>query len=156
MADITAGSVKSKKKKKISIFPIVNCIIMVLFVIITLYPVLNTLAISLNDGTDALRGGIYLLPRKFTWKNYITVLQKDNLITGAYITVARTIIGTVLALVANAILAFIISRNIEKCCRCSYTYLSSCRSNNYNNASDHMYLPVFTEILCYRTYTWWS
>lgn len=31
MADITAGSVKSKKKKKISIFPIVNCIIMVLF-----------------------------------------------------------------------------------------------------------------------------
>ena len=29
MADITAGSVKSKKKKKISIFPIVNCIIMV-------------------------------------------------------------------------------------------------------------------------------
>lgn len=78
--------------------------------IITLYPVLNTLAISLNDGTDALRGGIYLLPRKFTWKNYITVLQKDNLITGAYITVARTIIGTVLALVANAILAFIVSR----------------------------------------------
>ena len=91
MADITAGSVKSKKKKKISIFPIVNGIIMVLFVIITLYPVLNTLAISLNDGTDALRGG-------------------NNLITGAYITVARTIIGTVLALVANAILAFIVSR----------------------------------------------
>lgn len=110
MADITAGSVKSKKKKKIGIFPIVNGIIMVLFVIITLYPVLNTLAISLNDGTDALRGGIYLLPRKFTWKNYTTVLQKNNLITGAYITVARTIIGTVLALVANAILAFIISR----------------------------------------------
>ena len=42
---------------------------MIMFVIITLYPVLNTLAISLNDGTDALRGGIYLLPRKFTWKN---------------------------------------------------------------------------------------
>ena len=44
------------------------------------------------------------------YKNYITVLQKNNLITGAYITVARTIIGTVLALVANAILAFIVSR----------------------------------------------
>ena len=82
---------------------------MIMFVIITLYPVLNTLAISLNDGTDALRGGIYLLPRKFTWKNYITVLQKDNLIMGAYITVARTVIGTALALFANAILAFIVS-----------------------------------------------
>ena len=73
-----------KAKKKIQVFPIVNAIIMILLVIITLYPVLNTLAISLNDGTDALRGGIYLWPRKFTWKNYITVLQKDNLLTGAY------------------------------------------------------------------------
>ena len=99
-----------KAKKKIQVFPIVNAIIMILLVIITLYPVLNTLAISLNDGTDALRGGIYLWARKFTWKNYITVLQKDNLLTGAYITVSRTIIGTVLALVSNAILAFIISR----------------------------------------------
>ena len=99
-----------KKTGKLDLFPIINGIIMVLFIVITLYPVLNTLAISLNDGTDALRGGIYLLPRKFTWKNYITVLQKDNLITGAYITVARTIIGTLLSLVANAILAFIVSR----------------------------------------------
>ena len=82
------------KSKKNDIFPFINSVIMILFVIITLYPVLNTLAISLNDGTDALRGGIYLWPRKFTWKNYTTVLHKDNLITGAYITVARTLIGT--------------------------------------------------------------
>ena len=104
----------TKKHKKISggdmAFRIFNTIFMVAFVIITLYPVLNTLAISFNDGTDALRGGIYLLPRKFTWQNYTTVLQKDNLITGAAITVARTLIGTALALVTNAILAFIVSR----------------------------------------------
>ena len=98
------------KSKKFDIFPLINSVIMILFVIITLYPVLNTLAISLNDGTDALRGGIYLWPRKFTWKNYTTVLHKDNLITGAYITVARTLIGTLLSLAANAILAFIVSR----------------------------------------------
>lgn len=92
------------------VFVVCNTLFMVAFVVITLYPVLNTLAISFNDGTDALRGGIYLLPRKWTLKNYITVLQKQNLITGAYITVARTVSGTLLALVANAILAFIVSR----------------------------------------------
>lgn len=43
------------KSKKFDIFPLINSVIMILFVIITLYPVLNTLAISLNDGTDALR-----------------------------------------------------------------------------------------------------
>ena len=83
---------------------------MVAFVIITLYPVLNTLAISLNDGIDTVRGGIHLLPRKFTWKNYTTVIHKQNIMTGAYITVLRTIIGTLVSLVANALLAFIVSR----------------------------------------------
>ena len=103
---------KSKAQKSVpdKIFVVLNTLFMIAFVVITLYPVLNTLAISLNDGTDALRGGIYLLPRKFTMKNYITVLQKNNLITGAYITVLRTIFGTVTALFANAILAFIVSR----------------------------------------------
>lgn len=103
-----------RNKKKTSVwdktFVVCNTIFMIAFVVITLYPVLNTLAISFNDGTDALRGGIYLWPRKWTLKNYITVLQKDNLITGAYITVARTVIGTLLALLANALLAFIVSR----------------------------------------------
>lgn len=92
------------------VFVVCNTLFMVAFVVITLYPVLNTLAISFNDGTDALRGGIYLWPRKWTLKNYITVLQKQNLLTGAYITVARTVVGTLLALAANAILAFIVSR----------------------------------------------
>ena len=105
---------KEMKRRKTSfgdkIFTVCNVLFMIAFVVITLYPVLNTLAISLNDGTDALRGGIYLFPRKFTMKNYMTVLEKDNLVTGAYITVARTVVGTVFSLVTNAILAYIVSR----------------------------------------------
>jgi len=102
------------KKNKTSIpdklFTVCNTIFMLVFVVITLYPVLNTLAISFNNGTDALRGGIYLWPRQWTLQNYKTVLQKNNLITGAYVTVGRTVIGTVFSLVTNALLAFIVSR----------------------------------------------
>lgn len=102
------------KKKKTSladkIFVVCNTLFMIAFVVITLYPVLNTLAISFNDGIDAIRGGIYLIPRKFTLKNYATVIHKQNMLTGAYISVMRTVIGTVIALVANALLAFIVSR----------------------------------------------
>lgn len=102
------------KKKKSSladkIFVVCNTLFMIAFVVITLYPVLNTLAISFNDGIDTVRGGIHLLPRKFTLKNYITVLHKQNIVTGAYITVLRTVIGTFTALAANALLAFIVSR----------------------------------------------
>ncbi len=101
---------KRKRSMADRIFTVCNTIFMIFFVVITLYPVLNTLAVSFNDGTDALRGGIYLWPRSWTLKNYTTVLQKNNLVTGAYISVARTVVGTVLALVSNAILAFIVSR----------------------------------------------
>ncbi|MCR4995757.1 MAG: carbohydrate ABC transporter permease [Butyrivibrio sp.] len=104
----------TKKKIKMSkadiAFYTFNSIFMAVFVIVTLYPVLNTLAISFNDGLDALRGGIYLLPRKFSVKNYITVFKKDDLLVGAYISVARTVVGTALSLIACAILAFIVSR----------------------------------------------
>ena len=102
------------KKKKSSladkIFVVCNTLFMIGFVVITLYPVRNTLAISFNDGIDAIRGGIHLLPRKFTLKNYDTVLHKQNMLTGAYISVMRTILGTALSLAANALLAFIVSR----------------------------------------------
>ena len=92
------------------VFTFFNTIIMVLFVIITLYPVLNTLAVAFNDGTDALRGGIHIWPRLWTTNNFATVLEKENLLTGAKISVARTVVGTLLSLFLNAVLAFIISR----------------------------------------------
>lgn len=105
---------KAATRKKTSvgdkIFVFLNGIFMILFVIITLYPVWNTLVIAFNNGTDSLRGGLYLWPRMWTLKNFNTVLHKKNLLVGAYVTVGRTVIGTITALGANAILAYIVSR----------------------------------------------
>lgn len=104
------------KKKKVKssigskIFTVLNSLFMIAFVVITLYPVLNTVAISFNDGIDAVRGGIYLWPRKFAIKNYQTVLAMENLITGAKISVARTVIGTASSVIVNALLAYVVSR----------------------------------------------
>ena len=60
---------KMKSSFADKVFVVCNTIFMILFVVITLYPVLNTVAISFNDGVDAVRGGIHLLPRVFTLKN---------------------------------------------------------------------------------------
>ncbi len=104
---------KPLRRKKIRpadlIFIIINTIILTLAVVITLYPILNTLAVSFNDGLDALRGGIYLLPRKFSLKNYQTVFQMDNLLTGARNSVLRTVIASVLHLSVTALLAYVLS-----------------------------------------------
>ena len=103
---------KSTKKPKLPdrLFYIFNFLFMASVLIITLYPILNTLALSFNDGTDALRGGVYIFPRKWTLKNYTTVLQKESILLGAKNTVLRTVIGTAVAVTANGILAFILSR----------------------------------------------
>jgi putative aldouronate transport system permease protein len=103
---------KSKRHKKISnsIYSLIIGIILTLFVIITIYPILNTVAISFNDAIDALRGGVYLWPRKFSLDNYSTVLKKDSITTGLYISVLRTVVAIVLQLSTTALLAFVLSR----------------------------------------------
>lgn len=99
-----------KRSKSDIIFDSIIGIFMVAFVIVTLYPILNTLAISFNDGIDTVRGGIYLWPRELTIKNYQTVFNNQNLIQGSFISVSRTVIGTVLHVFLTAMLAYILSR----------------------------------------------
>ena len=72
-----------------------------LFCVVTLYPILNTLAISFNEAVDTLTGGIRLLPRKWTLQNYKTVFNMKSLVRGAYISVLRTVIGNLFANICN-------------------------------------------------------
>ncbi|MFW2489200.1 carbohydrate ABC transporter permease [Clostridium chromiireducens] len=99
-----------KRSKSDIIFDSIIGIFMVIFVIVTLYPILNTLAVSFNDGIDTVRGGIYLWPRVFSMKNYQTVFNNQNLMQGAFISVSRTVIATVLNVFLSAMLAYILSR----------------------------------------------
>ncbi|MBE6823433.1 carbohydrate ABC transporter permease [Caproiciproducens sp. LBM24188] len=99
-----------KKSPADRAFVICNTIFLILFTVVTLYPVINQLAISFNDAADALRGGIYVLPRQLSLQNYVTVLSRQNLLTGLWISVARTVLGTVLGLFITALLAFMCSR----------------------------------------------
>ena len=112
MQNINLRTRKSKYKRSVGdrIFVVCNIIFMFLFVLITIYPILNTLAISFNDGIDAVKGGIHIFPRKFSTNNYRTVFGMKNLTTGLFISVARTVLGTILGVLASAILAFLVSR----------------------------------------------
>lgn len=101
-----------KNKDAISdkVFDIFKWTFLILFFVATLYPILNTLAVSFNDGLDSLKGGIHLIPRKFTLDNYSSVLSKESLRQGAFITVSRTVIGTISQLYVTALLAYVLSR----------------------------------------------
>ncbi|MGF7142098.1 putative aldouronate transport system permease protein [Anaerotaenia torta] len=103
-------SYKKRLSLKNFIYSSIIGVILTAFVIVTIYPILNTLAVSFNEAMDALRGGIYLWPRKWTLFNYITVLRKKSMVTGLYISVLRTFAGTVLQLSVTALISFVLSR----------------------------------------------
>lgn len=92
------------------IFDLVVYLAITVVTVATLYPFLNVLAISFNDSTDSIKGGITIYPRVFTFKNYETIFAFSGLITGFKISVLRTIIGTLLGLVSASMLAFTLSR----------------------------------------------
>ncbi len=102
-------SLKSKKTGDM-IFGIVNAVILTIFTLIILYPIINTLAYSFNSGTDALKGGIYLIPRVFSFQNYETVFKRELLPTAAKISVLRTVVATVSQLFVTSLLAYVLSR----------------------------------------------
>jgi len=92
------------------VYSLVVGIVLLFAVVVTLYPILNTLAVSFNDAMDSLRGGIYLWPRKWTIANYVTVFKKDSMMTGLFISVMRTVVGTLLQLSVTALISFVLSR----------------------------------------------
>lgn len=110
---VEAGKNKRNKIKASHgdrIFDICNIVFLVCLMIVTLYPFLNVLAVSLNSAQDSLRGGIYLLPRIWTLDNYQYVFKNSTIFHASMISVLRTIIGTVLTVFCSAMVAYTITR----------------------------------------------
>ncbi|HBG77167.1 MAG TPA: ABC transporter permease [Clostridiales bacterium] len=79
---------------------------MILVLLVTLYPFVNSLAISLNDADDTVRGGITFFPRVPTTRNYELVFTNDKIYTAYLVTIARTVIGTLGGLLLTSLFAF--------------------------------------------------
>ena len=92
------------------LFPAVNAIFLILLVFITLYPVINTVAYSFNEGTDAVRGGIGLWPRKFSLESYRTIMSDTAVYKAAWISASKTVLITLLNLFWTSMLAYALSR----------------------------------------------
>jgi putative aldouronate transport system permease protein len=97
---------KAKKSTGDWIFDIANLVIMVLVILVTLYPFINSAAISLNDANDTTRGGLTFYPRVPTLRNYELIFQNPKIYTAYFITISRTVVGTISALLFTSALAF--------------------------------------------------
>ena len=100
---------RSKLNRDIA-FPIVNTVFLCVLMFVTLYPVLNTVAYSFNDGMDAVKGGIGLVPRVFSVEAYKELLQDGAVYRAFVVSFSKTVITTLLNLFFTSMLAYALSR----------------------------------------------
>jgi putative aldouronate transport system permease protein len=92
------------------LFDIANYIFMICLMIVTIYPFVNMLAVSLNDASDSVKGGIYLWPRVLSWDSYKYVFKEATILHAFFISVLRTVLGTLISTFCSAMVAYAISR----------------------------------------------
>jgi putative aldouronate transport system permease protein len=107
---VTVISATKKAKRRDVVFPIVNTIILILLMVITLYPVLNTVAISFNDSLDALKGGIGIWPRIFSTDSYKELITDPAIYRAFWVSLWKTVITTILNLFFTSMLSYALSR----------------------------------------------
>ena len=74
---------------------IIFYILLILLSLAIILPFLHILALSLNSGQDADRGGVTFFPRDITLDNFKEVFQQDNLVNAFFISIFRTVLGTI-------------------------------------------------------------
>jgi putative aldouronate transport system permease protein len=93
-----------------ALFDIVNVLLMVMICFLTIYPIWYVLVNSFNEGKDAMRGGIYWLPRKFSFDSYKAVFDNNGIMRAMWITIAKTVLGTALHVFFTAMVAYALTR----------------------------------------------
>lgn len=81
-------------------------ILLILLCLAIILPFLHILALAFNSGRDAAAGGVWFFPREFSLENFQEVFKQDNLLTGLFISVFRTVVGTVAGVFLMAMAAW--------------------------------------------------
>lgn len=83
--------------------------LLVLLVLAIILPFLHILALAFNSGRDAATGGIWFWPRDFSLESFQEVFKQDNLLTGLWISIFRTVLGTIVGVFLMAMASWALS-----------------------------------------------
>ncbi len=92
------------------IFNLINGLLMALVIVITLYPLLYVLALSLSSSEYVQAGMVNLLPKGFNIESYKQVFADKHFWQSYGNTITYTVLGTLINLVLTSTFAFCLSR----------------------------------------------
>lgn len=85
-------------------------VIVIICLITTLYPLWYCVVYAFNDGIDSIKGGVYFWPRVPTLDNFALVLRNGKFISAFFVTLARTVLGTVLSVSVLMLASYSLSK----------------------------------------------
>ncbi|CAN7270186.1 carbohydrate ABC transporter permease [Paenibacillus sp. LjRoot153] len=102
------------KNPSYKVFYYLNVTLLILVSILCILPMLHIFAVSLSGKTAAESNLVTLFPIDFNLDSYVKTFQNDNFLHAIQISVWRSLIGTVMAMMVTVLAAFPLSRsNIE-------------------------------------------
>jgi putative aldouronate transport system permease protein len=96
---------------------LIDAIIAAVLIIIafsSLFPILNTLAISLSDKAAVSAGKVTVLPIDTSWSNYMTLMGDKQFFNSFVVSLKRVVLGGAIQFVLTALMAFPLSRETNK------------------------------------------
>jgi len=111
-----SGTVREKRKRihrqsaGDMIFRILNDAFFILFTLICIFPFYYLLINTISDNELVRIGAVNWYPRGIHFNNYIALLRVNDLATSALVTVARTVLGTGLMVLASAFVGYLVTK----------------------------------------------
>lgn len=85
---------------------LINCLV----IIITLYPFIFVISMSISDPVYAMRQEVFFLPKGFSTEAYKIVFENPDIWTSYYNTIWYTLVGTVINVILTVMAAYPLSR----------------------------------------------
>lgn len=103
-----------KQKYKLSpgdiLFEVLNYLIFTLFTLACIFPFYYLFINTISNNDMVLKGTINFIPRGIHFGNYLALLNVGDLSTAFLISVARTILGTTLMVMASALIGYLVTK----------------------------------------------
>ncbi|MGG4049255.1 carbohydrate ABC transporter permease [Paenibacillus favisporus] len=106
---VSAGEVRGRRR--ISLFTIVNTLILLGVAAVTLYPFVYMLAVSLSGDVYVMKGEVTLWPKGFNLRMYDLVLGDPKIWSAYRNTIIYTVLGTAIAMIITSMGAYALSRS---------------------------------------------
>jgi len=102
--------VNKRKLNGVSLFDVVNCIIMILLAIITLYPFWYIISVSLTGYSEYISTKFLLYPKGITFDAYSVILKEASLYRSFFLTVSVVVLYVFLHVMMCLITAYPLSK----------------------------------------------